>query len=41
MKKGKICVKRLTKEAKLFDLNYNFEFDRLIEMSDDNLFDNN
>ena len=25
----------------MFDLNYNFEFDRLIELSDDNLSDKN
>ena len=51
-KKGKICIKRQAKDAlgKLFhvtlklwlvDLNYNFECDWLIELSDDKLSDNN
>ena len=43
-----ICIKRLTKEAYIMDfalkgcdLNYNFECDCLIELSDNKLSDNN
>ena len=50
-KKGKICIKRLTKVVIgwfkvrvwmwLIDLNYNFECDWLIKLSDNKLSDNN